>query len=72
MSPTLRTTSAALSVRPGSMTGAQTGDTGQPPHTLTVSATGTVTVIPDVARVYLGVTLTSPLSRRLERPRRAR
>src|SRR5260221_9708405 len=50
---------AALSVRPGSVAGAPTTNGGEPaPHTLTVSGSGKVTVVPDVARVYLGVTLT--------------
>jgi uncharacterized protein YggE len=51
---------AALSVRPGPVAGAPT--TGAEPalRTLTVSASGMVTVVPDVARVYLGVSLTKP------------
>ncbi len=51
---------AALSVRPGPVAGAPTAGTDTPLHTLTVSANGKVTVVPDVARVYLGVTLTKP------------
>ena len=51
---------AALSVRPGPVAGAPTAGTDIPLHTLTVSANGKVTVVPDVARVYLGVTLTKP------------
>jgi uncharacterized protein len=51
---------AALAVRPGAAAGAPT-TSGEPAlHTLTVSASGKVTVVPDVARVYLGVTLTKP------------
>ena len=49
---------AALSVRPGPVAGAPTSATEPPLHTLTVSASGKVTVVPDVARVYLGVSLT--------------
>jgi uncharacterized protein YggE len=51
---------AALAVRPGPAVGAPvTGD--QPAiHTITVSATGAVTLIPDVARVGVGVTVTKP------------
>ena len=50
---------AALSVRTGPVSGAPAADTPAT-HTITVSATGKVTVIPDVARVYLGVTVTKP------------
>ena len=49
---------AALSVRPGPVAGAPATDPVQP--TITVSASGTVTLVPDVARVYLGVTITKP------------
>jgi uncharacterized protein YggE len=51
---------AALAVRPGPVVGAPTTGTELALHTLTVSAYGKVTVVPDVARVYLGVTLTKP------------
>jgi len=51
---------AALSVRPGPVAGAPTAASDVALHTLTVSGTGKVTVVPDVARVYLGVTLTKP------------
>lgn len=51
---------AALSVRPGPVAGAPTTGTEPALHTLTVSASGMVTVVPDVARVYLGVSLTKP------------
>jgi hypothetical protein len=51
---------AALSVRPGPVAGEPAAGTDTPLHTLTVSANGKVTVVPDVARVYLGVTLTKP------------
>jgi uncharacterized protein YggE len=51
---------AALSVRPGPVAGAPTTGTDLALHTLTVQGSGKVTVVPDVARVYLGVTLTKP------------
>lgn len=51
---------AALSVRSGPVAGAPTTGADPALHTLTVSATGKVTVVPDVARVYLGVSLTKP------------
>ena len=51
---------AALSVRPGPVAGAPTTGTDLALHTLTVTGNGKVTVVPDVARVYLGVTLTRP------------
>lgn len=50
---------AALSVRTGPVAGAPT-DTTPAAHTITVSANGKVTVVPDVARLYLGVTITRP------------
>ena len=46
---------AALSVRTGPVAGAPAA-TDPPTHTITVTATGKITVVPDVARVYLGVT----------------
>lgn len=49
---------AALSVRPGPVAGAPATDPA--PHTITVSASGKVTLVPDVARVHLGVTITKP------------
>jgi uncharacterized protein len=48
---------AALSVRTGPVAGAPT-DTTPAAHTITVSANGKVTVVPDVARLNLGVTIT--------------
>ena len=51
---------AALSVRPGPVAGAPTTGSDVALHTLTVTGNGKVTVVPDVARVYLGVTLTRP------------
>lgn len=50
---------AALTVRPGPVAGAPSADTAAP-RTITVSASGKVTIVPDVARVNLGVTLTKP------------
>lgn len=50
---------AALAVHPGAVVGAPTVN-GETLHTITVSATGSVTLIPDVARVSLGVTVNKP------------
>jgi hypothetical protein len=50
----------ALSIRPGPVAGAPTTGTEPALHTLTVSGSGKITVVPDVARVYLGVSLTKP------------
>ena len=50
---------AALAVRPGAAVGAPAVD-GTIPHVITVSATGSVTLVPDVARVGVGVTVTKP------------
>ena len=49
---------AALSVRVGPTTAAPATAADPATHTITVSATGKVTVVPDVARVTLGVTIT--------------
>jgi len=49
---------AALSVRPGPVAGAPTTGTEPALNTLTVTGNGKVTVVPDVARIYLGATLT--------------
>lgn len=68
MSQTLRTVGAlalgafivavaAISVRPGPASGAPATGTDAI-HSITVSASGKVTVVPDVARVNLGVTIT--------------
>lgn len=51
---------AALSVRSGPVSGAPTDPSDPATHAITVSATGTVTVVPDIARVYLGVTVSKP------------
>ena len=50
---------AALAVRPGAAVGAPTID-GETLHTITVSASGSVSLVPDVARVGVGVTVTKP------------
>ncbi len=50
---------AALAIRPGPTAGAPATDESAI-HTITVSATGAVTLVPDVARVGLGVTVTKP------------
>jgi uncharacterized protein YggE len=50
---------AALSVRPGAAAGAPATDTPAA-HTITVSASGKVTIVPDVARINLGVTVSKP------------
>jgi uncharacterized protein YggE len=51
---------AALSVRPGPATGAPAID-GQPAlNTITVTGTGLVSRVPDVARVSVGVSTTKP------------
>ena len=60
---------AALSVRTGPVTGAPATGTDAPTHSITVTASGKTTVVPDVARVYLGVTTNaSPRSRPPARP----
>ena len=51
---------AALSVRVGPTTAAPATTADPATHTITVSASGKVTVVPDVARVTLGVTITKP------------
>ena len=51
---------AALSVRPGPVSGAPTTGADPAAHSITVTASGKVTVVPDVARVYLGVMTTKP------------
>ena len=49
---------AALSVHSGPVSGAPSTTTDPATHAITVTATGKTTVVPDVARVYLGVTAT--------------
>ena len=51
---------AALSVRVGPTTAAPATTADPATHTITVSSSGKVTVVPDVARVTLGVTITRP------------
>jgi len=51
---------AALSVHAGPSTAAPVTASDAATHTITVSASGKVTVVPDVARVTLGVTITTP------------
>jgi uncharacterized protein len=51
---------AALSVHTGPVSGAPSTPTTPADHTITVSASGRVTVVPDVARVNLGVTISRP------------
>jgi uncharacterized protein YggE len=52
---------AALSVHAGPSVAAPVAGSSDPaPHTITVSASGKVTIVPDVARVTLGVTYTRP------------
>jgi len=51
---------AALSVHVGPTTAAPVTADDPATHTITVSASGKVTIVPDVARVTLGVTITKP------------
>ncbi|HET9614952.1 MAG TPA: SIMPL domain-containing protein [Candidatus Limnocylindrales bacterium] len=51
---------AALSVHAGPSAAAVVSSNDPAPHTITVSASGKVTIVPDVARVTLGVTFTRP------------
>jgi uncharacterized protein YggE len=52
---------AALSVHAGPSVAAPVAGSSDPaPHTITVSASGKVTIVPDVARVTLGVSYTRP------------
>ena len=51
---------AALSVHAGPSAAAPVNANDPASHTITVSASGKVTVVPDVARVTLGVTITKP------------
>jgi uncharacterized protein YggE len=51
---------AALSVHVGPTTAAPVTAADPATHTITVSANGKVTIVPDVARVSLGVTITKP------------
>jgi len=49
---------AALAVRPVTTIGAPVTDGSPAVHTITVTASGSVTLVPDVARVGLGITVT--------------
>jgi len=52
---------AALTVHAGPSSAAAPASTADPAtHTITVAGSGKVTVVPDVARVSLGVTITTP------------
>jgi uncharacterized protein len=51
---------AVLALRPGPVTGAPATETSPAEHTITVSGTGKVTIVPDVARVSLGITVSKP------------
>lgn len=51
---------AAITVRTGPAVGAPPTDGEPAPRTITVSATASVTRVPDVARVSVGVTVTKP------------
>ena len=51
---------AVLAVRPAPAAGAPATATESPPHTITVSATGKVTLVPDVAHVSVGVQIGKP------------
>ena len=48
---------AALALRPGPVAGAPATHTTPAQHTITVSGSGIVTIVPDVARINLGVTI---------------
>lgn len=49
---------AALAMRPGPAVGAPAADSDPPLHTIAVTGTGSVTRVPDVARVSVGVSVT--------------
>ncbi|HLO35697.1 MAG TPA: SIMPL domain-containing protein [Candidatus Deferrimicrobium sp.] len=51
---------AAMTVHAGPSAAAPVAASDPAPHTITVSASGKVTIVPDVARVTLGVTITKP------------
>jgi uncharacterized protein YggE len=48
---------AVLALRPGPVAGAPATETTPAQHTITVSGSGKVTIVPDVARINLGVTV---------------
>ncbi len=49
-----------VSLRPWPVVATTPGATTDTTHTITVTSTGTVTLVPDVARINLGVTVTQP------------
>ena len=51
---------ALLALRPGPVVGAPATETTPAQHTITVSGSGKVTIVPDVARITLGVTINKP------------
>ncbi len=51
---------AVLALRPGPVAGAPSTDSTPAEHTITVSGSGKVTIVPDVARITLGVTVSKP------------
>ena len=51
---------AVLALRPATVVGAPATDTTPAQHTITVSGSGKVTIVPDVARITLGVTISKP------------
>jgi uncharacterized protein len=51
---------AVLGLRPAPVAGAPATDTTPAQHTITVSGSGKVTIVPDVARITLGVTINKP------------
>ena len=71
MSQSIRTLGAAaigalvvavvvLALRPAPVVGAPTTTDAPAIHTITVAGTGTITVVPDIAHVGVGVTITKP------------
>jgi uncharacterized protein YggE len=51
---------ALLALRPGPVVSAPATETTPAQHTITVSGSGKVTIVPDVARITLGVTINKP------------
>jgi uncharacterized protein YggE len=51
---------AVLALRPVPVSGAPATETTPAEHTITVSGSGKVTIVPDVARITLGVTINKP------------
>ena len=63
---------AVLALRPGPVAGAPATDTTPAQHTITVSGSGEVTIVPDVARINLGVTVSKSTVKAVARGRCAR